>query len=358
MSDAAFDFAVLGATPLAHLLAGLLAGTHGRKVVQVGESQAGYRLVRGLDLSVAPMTRPESWAILGQTVPEATKLITRIGGRSALSHVDPIFFAEGATHAEALSHMRHMAAGFGMAAEPVSASVLGEGRRGLMLRDAIKINRPTLENGMARWHERSGVFRPGAQKVEIASDGEVQLLSPGGAYQARQAILCDDEAIMAWLPLKQWPPLLRRGIWASILTTPTRPLAAPIMLDFDTATCLTQQAEGGVAAFGPGDMADLSRHLQALLGPSRQVEQAGQTSFYALATQDGAPAFGRVAGVGADVVAGLGFYGAFLAPALARWLTGSASASEAAWFGGRWINRPAKSAPVDDYALGRRGAMP
>jgi hypothetical protein len=352
MSDAGFDFAVLGATPLAHLLAGLLAGTHGRRVLLVGESQAGYRLVRGIDLSAGTITRPESWALLTRTAPENMRLVSRIGGRGALHRVDPILFAQGREHTEALSHMRHMAAGFGLAAEPVSSSLVGEGRIGVVFRDLVRINRPMLEAGIDRWLARGNVVRIGAQKVDIAADGAVQVLASGISYSARQAVLCDDEAIMAWLPLRQWPQLLRRITSSSILTTPTRPLAANIMLDLDSGTYLTQQAEGGIAAFGRGDLAEMASHLHALLGRNRQVEQAGQTSFQALATLDGAPAFGRVSGVGADVVAGLGCYGAFIAPALARWLAGDATPAEAEWFGARLVNRAGKTAPVDDYAMG------
>ena len=356
MSDTGFDFAVFGSTPLAQLLAGLLASAHGRRVLLVGESQAGYRLVRGIDLSVAPVTRPETWAMLTHSVPETTRLLSRIGGRAALSRVDPIFFAQGREHGEALSHVRHMAAGFGLAAEPVAPSLLGAGRSGVVLRDAIRINRPHLEAGMDGWLDRNGVSRVAAQKVDVAADGQVHIVAGGSAFQARQAVLCDDEAIMAWLPLRQWPQLLWRRLSTSILTAPTQPLPASIMLDLDSGTSLIQQAEGGVAAFGPGDMAELAAHLHALLGQNRQVEQAGQTSFQSLATRDGAPAFGRVGGVGADVVAGLSCYGTFLVPALARWLSGTASAEEAAWFGARLINRGPKAPPVDDYVMGAAGA--
>lgn len=353
MSETDLDFAVFGATPLSQLLAGLLAGSHGRKVILVGESQAGYRLVRGIDLSIAPMTRPESWSLLTQVTPDTARLVSRISGRGALSRVDPVFFAEKHPGSEALSHMRHMAAGFGLAAEPVAPSVLGPGRHGVILRDAFMLNRPALELGMDTWLDRSGVRRVAAQKVDVATDGQVEILSSGVLYKARQSVLCDDEAILAWLPLRQWPQLFWRSVSTTILTAPTQPLPAPIMLDFDSGTYLIQQAEGAVIAYGQGDMAELSAHLQALLGRNRQVDQAGQTSFQSLATRDGAPAFGRVAGVGADVVAGLGCFGAFLAPALARWLSGNASAEETAWFGARLVNRTQKGPAVDDLLLGR-----
>jgi hypothetical protein len=356
MSRDEFDFAVFGSTPLAQLLAGLLANTHGRKVLLAGTSQAGYRLARGIDLSTAPLTRPDTWAVLVHTLPEMIKLLTRISGRQAWSHVDPIFFAEGQVHGEALAHLRHMAQGFGIAADPVAPSLLGAGRQGVVLRDTIRINRPALEAGLDRWFERGGVTRASPQKVDIASDGRTQIISGGTAVEARQAVLADDEAIMAWLPLRQWPTHLTRRACASILTTPTRPLAASVMLDLNLNMVLTQQPEGGIAAFGPGDLADFSGQLQALLGKERQVEQAGQTGFQALVTNDGAPVVGRAGGVGADILAGLGSSGAFMAPTLARWIGGAAGVNEAAWCEARLVSRGPKSAPVDEYRPGQPGS--
>lgn len=350
------DFAVFGGSPLAQLLAGLLASVHGKKVLLIGENQSGYRLVRSLDLSVAPVTRPETWAMLAATVPETVRLVGRIGGRGALNRIDPIFFADHPMHVNALAHMRHMASGFGIAAEPVAPSYLGEGRPGTILRDAVRIVRPALEPGLERWLEKHGVKRASAQKVTIASDGRTEIIADGAAYQARQAVLADDEAIMAHLPLRQWPTLLQRQMQASILTTPTQPIAANIMLDCPSGLALMQQSEGGIAAFGPGDLAQCTGRLQALLGQNRRVEQAGQTSFQTLISRDGAPVLGRVGGVGADVVAGLGLTGAFFAPPLARWLAGQATPEEAAWFGARLVNRTAKSQPVDDYVVGPMGA--
>jgi hypothetical protein len=353
MSDRPADFAVFGTSPLARLLAGLLASEHGRRVVFVGESQAAYRLPRGVDLSVAPVTRPETWAMLGEGVAESVRLIGRIAGRGAWSYADPILFASDARGREALSHVRHMAQGFRIAAEPAPPSLIGASRSGIRVRDAVRINRPTLETALDRWLDRSGVQRIATGGVVIATDGSARIAAQGREIEAAQSVLVDAEAIMAWLPLRQWPPLLRREAQASILTTPRAPLAANTMLDVSSGTTLLQQPDGGIAAVGPGDLARFSRTLQALLGSDRQLELAGQTGFTALVTADGAPAFGRAAGVGADIVAGTGMIGAFLAPALARWLAGTAPPHQASWFGNRLVNRGARSASVADFMPAR-----
>ena len=350
MSAVRFDFAVIGSTPLARLLAGLLAGAHGHSVVHVGESQSSYRLPRGMDLSVAPVTRPETWRLLGEGTAETLKLLGRIAGRGAWSHVDPIFFADGPQGHEALAHMRQMALAFGLAAEKVAPALLGPERQGTLFRDAVRLNRPVIEPALERWMEQQGVRRLPADTIAIGTDGEAQLsLEAGEAIAARQAVLADDAAIMAWLPLRQWPLLLRRQVMSTILTTPTQPIAAPIMVEIDAGVTLVQQAEGGIAAWGPGDLSQFSGHLHALLGAGRQVEQAGQSAYQILASRDGAPAVGRVAGSGADIVAGFGLLGSFMAPALARWLAGAARPMEAAWFGARLVDRAPGDTMAADY---------
>lgn len=350
MSDAPADFLVAGSTPLARLVAGLLAQSHGRRVIFVGESQATYRLPRSLDLSVAPLTRPESWALLRPSSDETARLITRIAGRGALRHIDPIFFADSAADREALAHCGQMAAGFGVAVEKVAPSLLGQGREGLLFRDAIRLNRPVLEPALDTWLAEIGVERPEISGLRIGLDGSAVVATSAGELVAHQAVLADDTAIIAWLPLQHWPMLLRRQAGATILTTPTKPLAAPAMVQIGSGTVLKQQAEGGIAALGSEDLAVFSGRLQALLGRDRQVEQAGQTGYQRLVSIDGGPLVGRAAGQGADIVAGLGMAGAFLAPALARWLAGAASPAEAAWFGARLVNRDPNDRRVAEFA--------
>src|SRR5690606_35460374 len=137
-------------------------------------------------------------------------------------------------------------------------------------------------------------------------------------FTATNTVLADSAAIIAYLPLRQWPTLLQRVQTSTILITPTQPLAASVMVDLDSGATLIQQPDGGIAAVGRGDLASFSRHLHHLLGTQRQVELAGQTAYPLLETSDGSPAVGRAAGSGADIVAGFGSTGVFLAPALAR----------------------------------------
>jgi hypothetical protein len=353
MSGTRIDFAVLGSTPLARLVAGLLASVHGRTVLFGGESQAAYRLPRGLDLSVAPLTRPESWALLKAVLPETLKLISRIGGRRAWSRIDPILFTESRSGQEALGHMRHMALAFGHAAEPVAPAAIGPGREGVLLRDAVLLHRPALEAGLDRWLDQHGVRRLApAETLHMAADGRAELASGDTAVEIAQTILADDAAILAHLAPSQWPALLVRQTASTIFTEPTRPIAAPVMHRLESGLTLVQQQDGrGIAAMGPGAIDPFAAALGILLGRERDFRRAGQSSYASLVTADAAPALGRVGGSGPDVLAGLGPSAVFLAPAIARWLCGRAEAAEADWFGARLVDRDAEIASVAEFAV-------
>jgi hypothetical protein len=351
MTEAHADFVVIGSTPLARLVAGLLASVHGKTVVFAGESQSGYRLPRGIDLSIAPITRPETWALLKSGVPETLKLISRIGGRRAWSRVDPILFSETAAANEAMAHIRHMALAFDHAAEHVPAAAIGPGRDGLLLRDAVLLHRPTLEVALDRWLEQHKVRRPDDNAALIVRpDGSAELLSGDDRVEIGQTVLADDPAIIRHVPATQWPALLHRRVASTIWTEPTRPIVAPVMHRLDTGlTLVQQQADRGIAAMGPGAIDPFAAALGVLLGREREFRQAGQSSYETLVTADAAPVVGRLHGKGPDILAGLGPSGAFLAPAIARWLCGKGTPAENTWLGARLVNRLALPSSVADF---------
>lgn len=347
MNQAPIDFAIIGSTPLARLVAGLLASVHGKSVVFSGESQAGYRLPRGIDLSVAPLTRPETWALLKTGLPETLKLISRIGGRGAWSRVDPVFFASTAAGKEALAHVRHMALAFGHGAEPVPANLLGSGREGLLLRDAVLLHRPTLEPGLDSWLSQHKVRRLGDdERIEVRADGSAELVSAEARIEIGQTVLADDAAIIGHMPAAHWPAVLARRVSSTIFTEPTQAIMAPVACQLDSGLTLVQRRDRGITAMGPGAIDPFASELGELLGPNRAFRQAGQSSYETLATGDAAPAVGRINGGGPDVLAGFGPTGAFFAPLIARWLSGTAAAAESAWLEARLVDRAASPSPV------------
>jgi hypothetical protein len=321
-------------------------------VVTVGSALARYRLPRAIDLSVAPITRPETWALLSATIPEASKLIAKIGGRGALRRVDPIFFADGAIGTEALGHFSHMASAHGVLVEPVPPSKIGEGRKALRIDDALTINRPAFEPTLEAWLTREGVKRLSDAAISFGEAGSVEIGAGENLVAARHAVLVDDTAILGHLPGWQWPSQLLRRQRASILTASSQHLAGPIMLQLDSGAVLVQHEEGGMAAMGLGALGAFSTAIAELTAESGQLQQVGQVGFEAVASSDGAPLLGPAVPEGVQLLTGLGPTGIFLAPVLARWLAGEANAEEGAWCNARRADRGNSGASVAEFTSG------
>ena len=349
MSESAVDFAVFGSSALASLVAGLLASRHKQRVIVVGEAEARYRLPRALDLSIGPITRPETWALLSANKADSAKLIGKIGGRNVLRHVDPIFFADGTTAREALGHFSHMARAYGNILEAVAPARAGTDRLSLRIDDCLTINRPSLEPALEAWLGEIGVRRVVPQTVMFGSSGAAEVTFETETIAATKAILIDDTAIMAHLPGWQWPAQLLRRPSATILTASSRHLASPIMVQLDSGTTLVQHEEGGMAAMGPGTLAAFSARLGSLLAGAGQLQQVGQVGFESLATGDGAPLLGPCGTDGPTILTGLGPTGAFLAPVLARWLANEATSDEAAWCEARRPDQRGLARSVADF---------
>lgn len=331
MSETQVDFAVFGSSPLAGLVAGLLVSRHKKQVVMIGDAQARYRLPRSLDMSVAPITRPETWALLASCLSDSSKLITRIGGRHALRRIDPIFFADGPAARETLGHFSHMARANGMILETVPPAKIGADRTALRVNDAVTIHRPGLEPALETWLGELGIRRFASETTAMLPGGGAAIKTDDAMLVASRALLIDDAAIFRFLAGWQWPVQLLRRPHATVLTASSRHLAGPIMVQLDSGTTLVQHEEGGMAAMGPGNLGSFSARLAMLLADSGQLQQVGQVGYETLVPGDGAPLLGSATDGGPLVLTGLGPIGAFLAPALTRWLAGEASSEETEW---------------------------
>ena len=344
-----FDFLVIGSTPAARLVAGLLASTHGKKVAWKGESQSGYRLQRGIDLSIAPVTRPETWSLVRTCLPEVTRLVSRIAGRRAWSSVDPVLLARSAGSKEALAHLRHMATGFGHEAERLPSRLLGPDADVLVVRDAALLDRGVLEPPFDLWLERHKVYRvPPETVIDLGEDGSAGLNGPDHAHFASQTILADDEAVLHHLPPATWPNLLLRQAHSTVLMHSAHALMAPVMLELGTGLQLTQQGNG-IRVHGPGTIDMVAGLLGGLMSSRSTLCQAGQSHYHSLASADGAPLAGAIGGSGPIVLSGFGSLAAFLAPSIARWLAKAASNAEGAWFSQRSPDRTASGSMVADW---------
>jgi len=351
MTETKFDIAVLGSTPLARLLAGLLAQHHGKSVVLVADNQAGFRLPRGVDLSVAPLTRPDSWALLAHSVPETARLLGKIGAKSGMARVDSIFFAEAPAARQALSYIRQVGTGFGAAIERMKKDALGPDRDAIVIRDTIHLQRPLLERALDKWLSQIPVprYAPDAVEIAVAADGSATLIAGDDIIHSAATILVDDVAIAAHCPADWQSDLFDTVAQATILTEPTQPLAAPVMLEVDSGLFLSQPATKGIVAIAPVPMERLAARLGVLLSAHRRLHRAGQAIHSGLLVRDRAPLIGRK-GEGPMLLSGFGPSGAFLAPAIARYLVGKGREEEDRYFAAHAPTRDMAASLVTDFS--------
>lgn len=350
MIETAVDFAIFGSDPLSHLLAGLLASVHRQRVALISSSRPAFGLPQAIDLSVGPFTRPETWALLRLAVPETTKLLVRIGAKGAINRIDPLLFAETADGKQGLAHIRHMAQGLGQPVERAVAGALGAGREAIQFRDAIWLDRSPLEPSTSRWLHRHKVHRLAASTDQInLNGGGVTIVTDATKLTATKAVLADDAAILSLLA--DLGPGLHKLNSVALLTEPAGPLLAPVMQQIDAGLFLTQGRSRAIAAIAGGQGDSGPARVGALLANHAHLRLAGQAGFQHLGTPDGAPFVGAVHADGPTVVAGLGTVGAFMAPVLARWLAGKASADEADYLPRRQP-RDIAGSTVADYAQG------
>lgn len=351
MADGAMDFAVFGSTPLAGLVAGLLAAEHGKRVCVVGARWSAFRLPRRYDLSIAPATRPETWALLHTLTGETTKLLATIG-RGLTERIDPLAVAETGASIGAISHMRHIAAGYGYTIERLADKALTETGLVLRLRDVVMLSDSKAGPAIAAWLERLGVPRldPDSTRVTLRRDGGTRLVTRETRLEAGRAVLADDEAIIDYLDPEARDRVLEQRWVTAVLTEPAKPLKAPLISFFDRDVVLMQRHKGGgILAFAGGTEEEAMPRIGACIGELGPLKRAGQASFKSLVTTDGAPLVGPAKGQRPVVIAGLGNVAAFFAPAVARHLVGAGSDAEKAWFAAREPSRGNARQLVADY---------
>lgn len=345
----AFDFAIFGASPLATLLGGLLAVTHGKSVCLIGEPCSPWTLPRRFGVAVLPATRPALWSVLRPGAAETVKLFNGIG-KGLVEHLDPLFVAEAPASLEALAHMHATTAGLGYAMERAADRSLIESGAAWTLRDIPALVPGKAEAALSQWFDRSGGrrIRPADAEIAIRRDGSVKIRSFGRDVDAAQAILADDAAMLSWLDEAARSQLLRVVAARTVLTEPAKPIAAPYIRYLDRGVTLSQRGKSGITAIAVGEAAATAR-IGSTLAAQGPLRRAGDVVHSHVETLDGAPLVGFARGTKTVIVAGLGDAATFFAPALARHLAGKATETEAAFFSAHAAGRGNARLQVADF---------
>ncbi|WMT88083.1 hypothetical protein NO932_05600 [Pelagibacterium sp. 26DY04] len=324
MTEQSKTIAVVGASPFAWLLAGLLAADHSRAVVLLGPPPNPHLLRAVPSLTLAPIARPQTWSLLRAHTRPAVRRLMRIAPGIG-ERIDMQLSARSADAAIALGHIYRTADGFGFPIDPPvrtgSASVL-------TLRDVRAFNLSLLLSAAPAWLASVNV-------ALVNSTGALKLKRDGsasfGTTTIDQVVLADDAAIIDWLEPDEIAHFARIEQWIGIETAPQRHHRYRVGLDLDSGAIFAQAGDGIVrAAARDDDALGIARIASALpFDPAPRL--AARAHFRRLATHDGAPVLGPTRRGRLFVVAGLGPLDIVLAPLVATIIAEKATGTDAQW---------------------------
>ena len=299
---------------------------------------------------VAPVTRPETLALLKRVAAETTRLVNG-WGKGLVSRVDPLFVAETPASIAALGHFRHLAVALGYAVEPIADRNIAEGLM-LRVRDMQMLGHGRLEPALEAWLAQHEVRHLDRAETELTlrKDGTARIVHDGHTAEAGQVILAGDDAVLEHLPEELADRSLEAVPGSAMLLEAVKPLPAPYVSFLDRGVVLGQDGKVSVSALVSGNPATARARLGSAAGKAGALRLAGETVVGSLRTADGAPFIGQARGQRTNVIAGLGPTAAFLAPALARHFAEVSPGDEAQWFAARGVTRGNLRLQAADYA--------
>ena len=330
-----FDFAIVGETPLAAVLAGLLCKQHERNVCWVGTPPHPLQPQRGFDLSVAPITRPETWQLLNHSTPLLVDLLRDIGGTDVVERVDPLLVARSNTGANVLSHIRNVASGFGYTIErqPVSDRFSS----GFQFRDALRVLRRPLSAVLPEYLTALGVEVVTSNNIKLRhqKDGITHILGGDQKFTANHIVLASDDAIRRHANQRDIDANFINIPTAGFLVEPVSALASSVVHDLEAGLTIYQRKNAALDCVAPASFEVVEPRICEHIDADRHPRLAGHAKFQALHTKDGAPLFASLGTGKINAIAGLGASGLFQAPAIARVLSGNGNPSEVDYFSRR-----------------------
>lgn len=323
MGEVQQTIAVAGATPFAFVLAGLLAADHGRKVYVVAQPPAFDSVPPQPSFSIWPTARPDTLQIVSSNAPEVMRRIGRIAPE-AIERTDVVVRADTVYYAEALSHFRHLANGFGHVVERVADAANSEGLA-VRIRDVTRLSPAPFLTGARAWAARIGIeWIEDPRAITVRRNGIAQF----GELTLDRLVLADDDAIATHLPANVITPIGTFFDQRAYIAEPGHGVIDPQFFLPD-GTQLSPLRGGALSIHvdngdGRGD-ARAASHLP------EGVRRAATRRYRHFRTHDGAPALGNPKGSRLYLAAGFGALDVALAPVVARHICGEAQGLEAEW---------------------------
>ncbi len=345
------DFALIGSSLKAGIIAGLLAKEHKKRVCLVIGRARQYQLAHSFNLSFDCATRPETWQMLSALYSESTKLVTLIEGRRSLLRINPLIVCHTRASHNALAHMYHVARGYGYEMERLGNFPVPGTNAGFRFRDARVLRHDILWPKMLKWLEKNGVqiIEPSSARLLFNRDGTGHINNGESEITAGCVVLADQEAVLQHGGKQDVERFFITCKATSLLSGPLATFSDQFILSPEHKFAAFGQKKGRMefsALVGPREMPAL---IKANIALEKNIRRTGQSMFDTTVPRDGAPVVGKLARSNFWVLSGFGYAGVYFAPALARLLVDKCSQNERDYFTPRSANSRRKSNEVAEF---------
>ncbi|MCF6344592.1 MAG: hypothetical protein L3J15_07985 [Devosiaceae bacterium] len=330
-----FEFAIIGNTPMAALLACSLSKIYGRETALIGQFAHSLLPSHGFDISVDIITQPQTWRLIKENISPFEDLLKDFSNEAAYEKIDPLFIVRSQKSANALNHARNVAGlyGFSIEKQELTKGVM----QSIQFRDAIRIKQRSMFAGLDDWLSRNNVKHLGTNNIELkrSASGGTKIISLKEVIISKFIIFVGDEAILNYMPQKDIGNNFFKTTTNALMLEPVKKLKSSTIINIDSNSILFQHTNGAIDCTSRDDFTDIYNIISNDGGNNRQIRLAGKAQFSSLISKDGAGVFGSLSGAKLSYIGGFGTSGAFLTPAMARILVGKGNDFENEYFAKR-----------------------
>ncbi len=359
------EFAIFGSSPLAIMLACSLSKIHKRETIIFANLASPLLPIRQFDCSADLITRPQSWRILGENIPQLQQLLKDfpLSPNSSSSHplelINPLFIAREKRGALALNHMRNIAQyyGFILEGQPIKQNI----EQIILMRDILMLNQRIFSMGIKEWLAKNNVKILPSQNTKIKTNfsAGIKFISENKNIIAKRLIFVDDEAILNFMPAKERLLNFKKIPTSSLMVGTMEKIIHTTIFDVDNGSIFYREPSGIVNIIhheegGEGNfIADYFEEREKL-----DINITGKAQFENIISRDGAGIFGSVKEKKISFLAGFGKIGIFLVPAIARMILSKATEFEYEYFTARQPRKDKKiRSNIADYTALRKGKL-
>ena len=329
------DFAIVGTGLRAAMLAQELVRVHAKKVGLFLDRLVEHQISREINLGLAVSTRPETLRMMTEIEGDIVPSLTRIAGRHVLSRVHPVIVGVAPPMAQGLAYMYHYLKGMEGEIERLPAGdIKGHRREAIRVRGVRLVHDRLVWPALFDWlHQQGAVLQERTgMNINMRKDGSARIGAGADLFSAHRVVLADEGALLEHGPTEALPEIFQPVSCCAIETDPVAGLNDHLVLGPEKGFWARRQKNGHMKMSAAVPLEEMAGQIRAFLSPSIRPRLNGRRTYRSLRVRDGAPVSGRLAQGGMIGIAGFGHWGAFAAPALARWLCGSSSENEKSFF--------------------------